>query len=50
MGRGSLGEVLPAAVTNLFVQAAASASPVDALSWTAGGGRVHRFRTLRDNR
>jgi ATP-dependent helicase/nuclease subunit A len=50
MGRGSLGEVLPAAVTSLFVKAAASTAPIDVLSWAAGSGWVHTFRTLRDDR
>jgi hypothetical protein len=50
MGRGSLGEVLPSPVTDLFVRAAASAETIGALTWVAAGGRTHAFRTLRDDR
>jgi hypothetical protein len=46
MGRGSLGEVLPATIRELFAQAA----PVEgdetdrALEWPGPDGRVHQLR------
>ena len=45
MGRGSLGEVLPAGVKALFVAAsvAAAGAGQPAVEWTAPGGRAHRM-------
>jgi len=43
MGRGSLGEVLPPSVRQLFVAAAASGEPI---VWTGPGGRAHEFGVL----
>jgi ATP-dependent exoDNAse (exonuclease V) beta subunit len=40
MGRGSLGEVLPRSLTQLFAQAGKG----EAVTWTASSGRTHTFR------
>ena len=42
--RGSLGEVLPRSLVSLFVAAHGAGGAT--MSWTAGSGREHRFRTL----
>jgi ATP-dependent helicase/nuclease subunit A len=42
MGRGSLGEVLPAAVRTLFVEAATA----EAVQWTGPSGRTHRIGAI----
>jgi superfamily I DNA/RNA helicase len=44
MGRGSLGEILPASLLALFAQAGAGADR-DMLTWSPGSGRRHRFST-----
>jgi ATP-dependent helicase/nuclease subunit A len=44
MGRGSLGEVLPSSVRELFVSAAAASQ--GAMIWTGPGGRAHRIGAL----
>jgi ATP-dependent helicase/nuclease subunit A len=41
--RGSLGEVLPASLKALFVQAAADGA--EPLTWTGGDGRIHALAT-----
>ena len=43
-GRGSLGEVLPSSLVELFPRAAAGGDVAD---WVAPGGGVHRFRVCR---
>jgi ATP-dependent helicase/nuclease subunit A len=43
MGRGSLGEVLPSSVKQLFVAAAGSR---EMIVWTGPGGRAHQFGVL----
>ena len=43
MGRGSLGEVLPSTVRDLFAQAIPGEQD-RRLEWLAAGGRVHRLR------
>ena len=43
MGRGSLGEVLPSSVKQLFVAAAGSK---EMIVWTGPGGRTHRLGVL----
>jgi ATP-dependent helicase/nuclease subunit A len=42
MGRGSLGEILPASLVDLFPRAA-NADPADPVTWTPAAGRTHRF-------
>ncbi len=48
MGRGSLGEILPASLVGLFGQAAAESEGSRVLTWTPAGGRTHQFRTGND--
>jgi ATP-dependent helicase/nuclease subunit A len=49
MGRGSLGEVLPSSIADLFARTAAGTGAIGALTWIAHGGKAHAFRTLRDD-
>ncbi|MEP7309142.1 MAG: UvrD-helicase domain-containing protein [Acidobacteriota bacterium] len=46
MGRGSLGEVLPESLVELFVQAAWSAQEPGTVSWSPPGGETHRMRAV----
>jgi ATP-dependent helicase/nuclease subunit A len=43
MGRGSLGEVLPASLRAAFIAAAAAAGEPGAITWIGPGGAEHRF-------
>jgi ATP-dependent exoDNAse (exonuclease V) beta subunit len=44
MGRGSLGEVLPSSVRELFVNAATAS--IGTMIWTGAGGRAHQIGAL----
>jgi hypothetical protein len=46
MGRGSLGEILPASLVDLFVRAAASANAGGGVTWTPLGSRIHHLRAI----
>jgi ATP-dependent helicase/nuclease subunit A len=43
MGRGSLGEALPASLVTLLAEAAAIPDGSGTITWTAPGGRTHPF-------
>ena len=46
MGRGSLGEVLPGSLVELFVQAGASAQKPVTVTWSPAAGGTHRMRAV----
>jgi len=46
MGRGSLGEILPASLVVLLATAAANPDHQGVVTWTPAGGRIHRMRAL----